>query len=170
MTGLPGATRTKRVSCSGEHSKNFSLVTTVSLINSNLESTLMRQIPLFRLMRFGTSEQLSQRQSWILSGEALEAYFLPEPHSGSDAAAFSSTEVRDANMHVLNGTKSWISHGGVADFYPVFSRTGPLKESGISCFFYRTERVMRDSKVLQFVERTNQIQRVIVSRELRKDQ
>jgi alkylation response protein AidB-like acyl-CoA dehydrogenase len=97
------------------------------------------------LMNFGTSEQLSVWQSWILSGQALGAYCLSEPHSGSDAAALSSTAVRDGDFYILNGTKSWITHGGVADFYTVFARTSPLKDSGISCFF-----ILADTPGLEF--------------------
>lgn len=87
------------------------------------------------LIKFGSPEQLSMWQSWVLGGQTLGAYCLSEPHSGSDAAALSSTATRDGDSYILNGTKSWITHGGVADFYTVFARTSPQKTSGISCFF-----------------------------------
>lgn len=87
------------------------------------------------LIKFGSTEQRELWQSWILSGRTLGAYCLSEPHSGSDAAALSTSAVLDADSYILNGTKSWITHGGVADFYTVFARTSPSRTGGISCFF-----------------------------------
>jgi alkylation response protein AidB-like acyl-CoA dehydrogenase len=89
------------------------------------------------LLMFGTDEQ---RQRWLpdmLSGERIGAYSLSEPQAGSDAAALRCAAVfSDAGTtpeYVLNGSKSWITHGGVADFYTLFARTGEGSR-GISCF------------------------------------
>ena len=91
------------------------------------------------LIRFGSAEQRDRWQSWILNGDVIGAYCLSEPHSGSDAAALSTRAIRDGDSYVLNGTKSWITHGGVSDFYTVFARTGEQKTNGISCFFIPAE-------------------------------
>ncbi|MCW2516952.1 MAG: acdA 1, partial [Mycobacterium sp.] len=83
------------------------------------------------LLAFGTEEQ---KQRWLpdmLSGERIGAYSLSEPQAGSDAAALRCAAVADGDGYVLNGSKSWITHGGVADFYTLFARTG---EKSISCF------------------------------------
>ncbi|WP_179469529.1 acyl-CoA dehydrogenase family protein [Mycolicibacterium vinylchloridicum] len=89
------------------------------------------------LLAFGTD---GQRERWLpgmLSGEQIGAYSLSEPQAGSDAAAlqckavFSAAEA--APGYVINGSKAWITHGGRADFYTLFARTGEGGR-GISCF------------------------------------
>lgn len=86
------------------------------------------------LAAHGTAEQ---RERWLpamVGGELLGAYCLSEPQAGSDAAALSTRAVRDGDTYVLTGTKAWITHGGVADFYTVFARTSGDGPRGISCF------------------------------------
>lgn len=87
------------------------------------------------ILNFGTPSQKALWTEWILGGESLGAYCLSEPQSGSDAGALQMTATKEGDSYLLNGTKAWITHGGVADFYTVFARTGPEKVSGISCFF-----------------------------------
>ena len=85
------------------------------------------------LVAFGTEEQ---KQRWLpamLSGEEIGAYSLSEPQAGSDAAALRCAAVRDGDGYVLTGSKAWITHGGVADFYTLFAHTGEGPK-GISCF------------------------------------
>jgi len=83
---------------------------------------------------FGTSEQ----RNWLRqtrAGTALPAFALSEPRSGSDVAAMDMTATADGNHFVLNGEKTWISNGGIADFYCVFARTGEAPGArGLSCF------------------------------------
>ncbi|ORM30148.1 MULTISPECIES: acyl-CoA dehydrogenase family protein [Williamsia] len=85
------------------------------------------------LMMFGTDEQ---KQRWLpemLGGEKIGAYSLSEPQAGSDAAALNcKAEATDGGYRVT-GAKAWITHGGVADFYNLFARTGEGSK-GISCF------------------------------------
>ena len=80
----------------------------------------------------------AQRARWlprVACGEAIAAFALSEPKAGSDAAALSTTAVRDRDGWLLNGCKTWISNGGIADFYCVFARTGTETGSrGISAF------------------------------------
>ncbi|MDT5067950.1 MAG: hypothetical protein QOK02_4105, partial [Mycobacterium sp.] len=88
------------------------------------------------LLTFGTDEQKQRWLPGMLSGEQIGAYSLSEPQAGSDAAALrcSAVPYDDGGMvrgYVVNGSKSWITHGGVADFYTLFARTG---EKSISCF------------------------------------
>jgi acyl-CoA dehydrogenase len=58
-------------------------------------------------------------------GERIAAFALSEPDAGSDVAAMATTARLDGNQWVLDGTKTWISNGGIADHYVVFARTGP---------------------------------------------
>ncbi|WP_017539117.1 acyl-CoA dehydrogenase family protein [Nocardiopsis halophila] len=73
----------------------------------------------------------------MLGGGLLGAYCLSEAHSGSDASALSTRAVADpsapADGYTVEGAKSWITHGGAADFYTLFARTGGPGASGISC-------------------------------------
>src|SRR5690606_21776133 len=69
------------------------------------------------------------------SGQAIAAFALSEPQAGSDVAALSCAAVLEGDHYVLNGTKTWISNGGIADFYCVFARTGEAPGArGITAF------------------------------------
>ncbi|OBG12576.1 acyl-CoA dehydrogenase [Mycolicibacterium celeriflavum] len=86
------------------------------------------------LLMFGTDEQKHRWLPGMLSGEQIGAYSLSEPQAGSDAAALRCAAAKaDGGGYVLNGSKSWITHGGRADFYTLFARTGEGSR-GISCF------------------------------------
>ncbi|MGZ5378851.1 MAG: acyl-CoA dehydrogenase family protein [Mycobacterium sp.] len=88
------------------------------------------------LLAFGTDDQRTRWLPDMLSGEQIGAYSLSEPQAGSDAAALRCAAKPDGSPpaeYVLNGSKSWITHGGVADFYTLFARTGEGSR-GISCF------------------------------------
>ncbi|SDU43368.1 acyl-CoA dehydrogenase family protein [Jiangella alkaliphila] len=84
-----------------------------------------------------THGTIEQRKRWLpdlIGGDLLGAYCLSEPQAGSDAAAITTRAVRDGDGYVLTGTKAWITHGGIADFYTVFARTSDDGSHGISCF------------------------------------
>lgn len=93
----------------------------------------------FALATAGSPEQ---QQRWLpdmLGGDLLGAYCLSEPGSGSDAAAMRTSAEAAGLDFILNGTKAWITHGGLADYYTVFARTsgepeGRERSRGISCF------------------------------------
>ena len=84
-----------------------------------------------------TAGSPQQRDAWLpdmLGGELLGAYCLSEPQSGSDAAGLAATARRDGNTFVVNGTKAWITHGGEADFYNLFTREpGTFGAAGVTC-------------------------------------
>ncbi|MFD9035560.1 acyl-CoA dehydrogenase family protein [Streptomyces sp. NPDC059567] len=86
------------------------------------------------LANFGTKDQRTAHLPAMLGGGLLGAYCLSEPASGSDAAALRTKAVRDGDDWVLTGTKAWITHGGVADFYTVMARTGGEGPKGITAF------------------------------------
>lgn len=77
-----------------------------------------------------------QRNTWLpglCSMDLFASYCLTEPGAGSDAASLSTKAVRDGDDYILNGTKAFISGGGVADIYVCMVRTGEAGPKGISC-------------------------------------
>ena len=102
---------------------------------------------------FGDDEQ---RKTWLpktRSGKAIAAFSLSEPASGSDVANIATTARRDGNGFVIDGEKTWISNGGIADFYIVFARTGEAPGArGLSAFV-----VEAGSPGLKVAERLNTI-------------
>ncbi len=97
---------------------------------------------------FGSEEQ----KRWLektRAGDALSAFALTEPASGSDVANMDSSAILQGDDYILNGEKTWISNGGIADFYIVFARTGEcLGAKGLSAFL-----VPADSDGFEIVER-----------------
>ena len=84
---------------------------------------------------FGTLDQKKKYLPAVAKGEAIAAFALSELHAGSDVAAMQCEARRDGDSYVLSGDKTWISNGGIADFYVVFARTGEGQGSrGISAF------------------------------------
>jgi acyl-CoA dehydrogenase len=74
---------------------------------------------------FGSDEAKRRYLPPVARGEAIAAFALSEPEAGSDVAAMSTTAVPDGPDHVrIDGTKTWISNGGIADHYVVFARSG----------------------------------------------
>lgn len=88
----------------------------------------------YALAAHGTKQQQVEHLSAMLGGGLLGAYCLSEPSSGSDAASLRTKAVRDGDDWVITGTKAWITHGGVADFYTVMARTGEEGPRGITAF------------------------------------
>ncbi|HSV84111.1 MAG TPA: acyl-CoA dehydrogenase family protein [Ramlibacter sp.] len=83
----------------------------------------------------GTAEQKESYLPRVARGEAIAAFALSEPEAGSDVAALQCAARIEGEHAVLNGEKTWISNGGIADFYVVFCRTGEAPGSrGISAF------------------------------------
>ncbi|MFE2877928.1 acyl-CoA dehydrogenase family protein [Streptomyces roseus] len=86
------------------------------------------------LAGYGTEEQQKAHLPAMLGGGLLGAYCLSEPASGSDAASLTTKAVREGDDWIITGTKAWITHGGVADFYTVLARTGGEGPKGITAF------------------------------------
>jgi alkylation response protein AidB-like acyl-CoA dehydrogenase len=94
----------------------------------------------YALLRFGTEEQKRKFLEPVSSGQAIGAYSLTEPMSGSDAGTMRSRSVRQGDDYVLNGRKSWVTSAPVADFIIVFSMTDPdKKHRGITAFLVDTK-------------------------------
>ena len=92
------------------------------------------------LMAFGTDEQ---KQRWLpemLGGNTIGAYSLSEPQAGSDAAALTCKATAVDGGYRVNGAKAWITHGGIADFYNLFARTGEGRGASPASWSPRTPR------------------------------
>jgi alkylation response protein AidB-like acyl-CoA dehydrogenase len=88
----------------------------------------------------GTPEQRARWLPRVARGEAIAAFALSEPESGSDVAAMQCAARIDGEHAVLDGEKTWISNGGIADFYVVFARSGEAPGSrGISAFIVEAD-------------------------------
>jgi acyl-CoA dehydrogenase len=101
----------------------------------------------------GTHAQKARYLPRVAEGRAIAAFALSEPDAGSDVAAMSLAARKDGDAYVLDGAKTWISNGGIADFYVVFARTGEAPGArGISAFV-----VDADTPGLEIAERIDVI-------------
>lgn len=101
------------------------------------------------ILKFGTEEQKKKFITPIASGKAIGAYSLTEPQSGSDAGTMRSRAIRDGDFYVLNGRKSWVTSGPVADYFVVFMMTAPeKKQKGVTAFLVdgKTPGLIRGKK------------------------
>jgi acyl-CoA dehydrogenase len=84
---------------------------------------------------FGSHEQKQRYLPRVASGSAIAAFAISEPDAGSDVAALECAARKDGDSYLINGEKTWISNGGIADFYLLFARTGEGPGAkGISAF------------------------------------
>ncbi|APC49777.1 acyl-CoA dehydrogenase [Virgibacillus halodenitrificans] len=87
------------------------------------------------IFKYGNEEQKKTFLYRLATGEALGAYALSEPGAGSDVVSMKTTAKDDGDHYILNGSKVWITNGGVADIYIVFAKTdADAKHKGISAF------------------------------------
>ena len=102
---------------------------------------------------FGTPAQKAEWLPLTRTGQAIAGFALTEPQSGSDVANSTMTAEEDGDHFVLNGEKTWISNGGIADVYTVFARTGEAPGArGLSAFVMPAE-----TPGLEIVERLETI-------------
>lgn len=101
----------------------------------------------------GTEAQKARYLGRVARGEAIAAFALSEPDAGSDVAAMACAARLDGDHYVIDGEKTWISNGGIADFYVVFVRTGEAPGArGISALI-----VDADTPGLEIAERIDVI-------------
>ncbi|MFO3795886.1 MAG: acyl-CoA dehydrogenase [Anaerolineales bacterium] len=103
----------------------------------------------YGILKFGTEAQKQTYLRAVASGKAIGAYALTEPMSGSDAGNMRTRATRDGDFYVLNGRKSWITSGPVADYFVVFAMTEPEKKhKGITAFIVdgKTPGLIRGKK------------------------
>jgi alkylation response protein AidB-like acyl-CoA dehydrogenase len=93
------------------------------------------------LERFGNEDQKQHYLRDVASGEAIGAYSLTEPMSGSDAATMASRAVREGEGYIINGRKSWVTNAPAADYILLFTMTDPgAGHHGITAFIIETSR------------------------------
>jgi acyl-CoA dehydrogenase family protein 9 len=80
------------------------------------------------LLLFGSAEAKARYLPRLATGEMLAAFALTEPGAGSDAAAIQTRAEKDGDEYVLDGSKIWITNGGIADLFTVFARTSPADD------------------------------------------
>ncbi len=91
------------------------------------------------LKKFGTEEQKRKFLIPVASGKKTGAYSLTEPQSGSDAGNMKTRALREGNSYVINGRKSWVTSGPVADYILLFAATQPEEKSrGTAAFIVDT--------------------------------
>ncbi|WP_459502020.1 acyl-CoA dehydrogenase AcdA [Bacillus sp. C1] len=92
------------------------------------------------IFKFGTEEQKQKFLRPMAEGKKIGAYGLTEPGSGSDAGGMKTTARRDGDHYILNGSKIFITNGGIADIYVVFALTDPeSKQRGTSAFIVESD-------------------------------
>jgi len=90
---------------------------------------------MFPILLFGTEEQKKKYLPRLAAGESIAAFGLTEPEAGSDAAAVKTTARKDGKFYILNGTKHFITNGGVADIYTIIAVTDKKRgPRGMSAF------------------------------------
>ncbi|EEL62274.1 MULTISPECIES: acyl-CoA dehydrogenase AcdA [Bacillus] len=92
------------------------------------------------IFKFGTEEQKQKFLRPMAEGKKIGAYGLTEPGSGSDAGGMKTIAKRDGDHYILNGSKIFITNGGIADIYVVFALTDPeSKQRGTSAFIVESD-------------------------------
>jgi acyl-CoA dehydrogenase family member 9 len=123
------------------------MLSAISEVDSSVSLTIgaHQSIGIKALNLFGSEEQKKKYLPKLVTGEMIGAFCLTEPGAGSDAAGIKTKAVRDEEngYYILNGSKIWITNGGIADFFTVFAKeeleiNGEVKEK-ISAFIVTTE-------------------------------
>ncbi len=115
----------------------------VGRADSSVRTTLSVHVSLVQLtlLRWASEAQKRKYLPALARGEYLGCFALTEPNAGSDPASMQTRAVRDGDYWVLNGTKTWISNGGVAGLAVVFAQTDPSQgHRGIAAFLVERDR------------------------------
>jgi butyryl-CoA dehydrogenase len=137
--GLTGITTSEKYSGMGLQYKDISLVLeevakySVSYAVTMSVSSMVQNI----LEKFGNDQQKEKYLPALATGKEIGAFCLSESHSGSDASALKTTAKKTEGGYILNGSKMWITSGGIAKTYIVMARTGGEGSKGISAFILR---------------------------------
>jgi alkylation response protein AidB-like acyl-CoA dehydrogenase len=99
------------------------------------ESVNVHMLASYGIATLGTPAQRERYLPGLLAGDLLASNCLSEPDVGSDLSAIATRATLQDGHYVLDGTKAWATHAGIADFYTVFCRTGGEGAKGISCLF-----------------------------------
>ena len=114
----------------------------LSRVDASIGVTLSAHTSLagWPVYKFGTEEQKQKYLRPMAQGEKIGAYGLTEPGSGSDAGGMKTTARLNGDHYVINGSKIFITNGGIADIYIVFASTDPTqKTKGITAFIVESD-------------------------------
>lgn len=112
-----------------EEIAKFSVPYAVTVSVSSMVQTIIKE--------YGNETQKKKYLPALTSGEEIGAFALSESHAGSDAASLKTTAKKADGGYILNGTKMWITSGGIAKTYIVMARTGAEGSKGVSAFIVR---------------------------------
>jgi len=108
--------------------------------------SVQQSLVLTPLLTYGTETQKKRYVPLLARGEVLGAFGLTEPEAGSDAASLRTRAYRDGDHYILEGQKTFISHGNVAEVFLIFAKTDPDKGAkGITCFLVERQDGVRTS-------------------------
>ncbi|WP_243094541.1 acyl-CoA dehydrogenase family protein [Thermus thalpophilus] len=108
--------------------------------------SVQQSLVLTPLLAYGTEAQKRRYVPRLARGEILGAFGLTEPEAGSDAASLRTRAYREGDHYVLEGQKTFISHGNVAEVFLIFAKTDPEKGArGITCFLVERQDGVRTS-------------------------
>ncbi|GAA5334471.1 MULTISPECIES: acyl-CoA dehydrogenase family protein [Thermus] len=108
--------------------------------------SVQQSLVLTPLLTYGTKDQKERYVPLLARGEVLGAFGLTEPEAGSDAASLRTRAYRDGDHYVLEGQKTFISHGNVAEVFLIFAKTDPERGAkGITCFLVERQDGVRTS-------------------------
>ncbi|KHG64644.1 acyl-CoA dehydrogenase [Thermus sp. 2.9] len=108
--------------------------------------SVQQSLVLTPLLAYGTEAQKQRYVPRLARGEILGAFGLTEPEAGSDAASLRTRAYREGDHYVLEGQKTFISHGNVAEVFLIFAKTDPEKGArGITCFLVERQDGVRTS-------------------------
>jgi butyryl-CoA dehydrogenase len=103
--------------------------------STSVTMTVQNSLVCWPVEHFGTEEQKRKFLVPLAAGKILGCYGLSEPSAGSDPASMATTAVEDGDSYILNGSKIFISNGGVSEIALVWAQTDrELKHKGITCF------------------------------------
>lgn len=103
---------------------------------SGIQTALMlNQLAILPILIAGNEVQKEKYFSWLIDDGKIAAYCMTEPDAGSDVAGIKSVAVKQGDTYILNGSKTWITDGPVANYFTVFAKTDPAaRHKGMSCF------------------------------------
>src|SRR6478752_6846121 len=108
--------------------------------STSVTMTVQNSLVCWPIQYFGNEEQKRKYLTPLATGEMLGCYGLSEPAAGSDPASMATTAVEDGDSYILNGSKIFISNGGVSQVALVWTQTDrDLKHKGITCFIVETD-------------------------------
>jgi alkylation response protein AidB-like acyl-CoA dehydrogenase len=140
-TGLVGVEISEEYGGAGMGTLETTLVSEeLSRVDAGMRAAIGTEFGTRMIAAYGTEEQKEWILEGITSGELIGAMANTEPSHGSDAASIETHAERDGDEYIINGTKTFTTHGTIADYALTMCRTGESDHSGISAIIVETDR------------------------------